>query len=284
LTGSATDEPRRWRLHLDTPWAARIVVHQAALDVLRPRLAVVAMHVHPPGAPPAPVPEADEPDDEDDPPLLEWIHDGEPPDASVLQAHRELEEVWRRTALQRGRRPGTPPHRGERVILDPAVDRDWWIVTQLAPWSHGLTGFDATGRSLLDAARRENRLLLRLTDRELAHVRRRIHVADGDPDVLTTPWGALEGRPTWGPPAMAGWFLVSLPGLVEETLADLLDGYRTPVTTVVDLLLLALAIAGAVFAVHALGALAVTGLRRWRRRRLPRRAAPAARVEPVGKP
>jgi len=266
-------------------------VCEIALEVLRPRLAVVAVPVHRLGPTPAPttIPASatataghgesgDEPRD-----LV--VGGRRVPGPDVERAHHALEA--RQLAASADRRPGpdAAAPAGERVLLDPAVDRDWWIITRLAPWADGMTGFDSAGRHLFDAARDERLLLLRLTPSELTVIRARITAAGGDPDVVTRPRSAGGQELRWWDVASRALVMsLVMTSVAPNRIADLRDDHAPLLATTVDLLLLAVLVLFAVVTLREVAGAARTGLRLRRRRTPPDGVLPTGRRRPARGP
>jgi hypothetical protein len=112
-------ERTRWKVRHGATWVERRVVFEAALEVLRSRLDVVAVPQRPADLPSLPgtgrpvdgVPDA--------------VMEGRRvPGLAVVRAHGELAAV----AAEHGGRL-----RGRRLLLDPADDRQWRVATLVGP-------------------------------------------------------------------------------------------------------------------------------------------------------
>jgi len=227
------------------------VVFRAAMEVLRPRLDVIAVPVRALDGP-LPIGPGTPVDGE----ALDAVVEGRRvPGLAVARAHDAL------VAMARRGRDG-------RALLDPADDDEWRVATLVGPWSEGMAGFDPSGDRLIEAVRSEQLLVLWLTPSELSEIRWRAKSEGNWRDVLTAPGDDPSDRSSTTHPVVVALFLVAVaPGLWSERVTDLQDAYSTPLSTAVDLLLLT-TVTGLV--VGGLRILLVAARRRWLVRR-PRR-------------
>lgn len=226
------------------------------MEVLRPRLDVIAVPPPPPGMLPPATPGSGV----DGGPLDAVVDGRRVPGVAVVRA---LEALGAATGH------GSRVRRGRRLVLDPADDDRWRIATLVGPWSEGMTGFDASGTRLLESVRSEQRLVLWLTPPELSEIRWRARADGNRRDVLIGPGHEPADRSPWmsHPVLVVFFLLVAAPDLWGEHMDDLRDAHSTPLSTAVDLLLLA-GVTGLVLG--GLWILLVAVRRRWRLRR-PRR-------------